>query len=507
MSNQFTRSLYELSITDDRPPEPAAKCKYIMRAGPAAGEQCTKDAVEGSEFCEGCAQKKEAVQNPRLPGRRPPGPNPQLPQCEYINARGQNKGLQCPNAPEVGINLCTQHKSYRAAQLRQVPVQPQVPPPPPEKKEFVPPSSYKLRFKAIRDLSSLRESQTLTDITLVASDGATFQAHKFVLFVASPYFGGFFTSGFKETEQKSIVLKDVSSKVLQLYLDLIYGKEVSVKDWKEAFDLFDYFNSTLLNWLKDPAVTAFWVSPEEYVEYIQRLEKICGELTEDVIKATKKYVNAEMDLSSFEPEFVRLVRPPKIPQLTVTVLADSDCYWEADKGLVIKPTDSGVYVCLGYLPKTTLPSVRGAVPLPLTPELEDYCRSLGMTYQPPKLILPAIAPDLLRAAGYVIPSEPAGLPVIAPDFIQGGMAPPRLPQLPPVVGPVFQFPPPPAPQPMGFVHGGIMPTFAPDFMQFVRGGVPPSLAPGVPPRPNLLQNPVLLESDSSEDDSSSEEDD
>jgi hypothetical protein len=271
-----------------------------MRTGPAIGQQCEKTALPGSDFCQSCSQKKEVVQ-----------PDPNVPQCLYIFIRGQNKGTRCPKSAEVGITLCTLHKLNRNAQhlLQQVPVHPQ---PPPEKKEFVPPSEYRLRFKAVRDSSALRESQTLTDITLVV-DGVGFPAHKLVLFTASPYFAPFFISSFKERDKDSITLNEVSSKTFQLYIDLIYGKEVTLKDWKEAFDLFDYFKQTLLSWSKDDAVTAFWVQPGDYVDYIQRLEELYeGEVPEETIKATCKYITPEIDFSQFadlDEKFLELVRP------------------------------------------------------------------------------------------------------------------------------------------------------------------------------------------------------
>lgn len=148
----------------------------------------------------------------------------------------------------------------------------------------------------------------MTDVTLVAS-GVHFRAHKFMLVAASPYFERFFFFSEFERVNDQITFDDVSPEIIQLSLDLIYGKEVLLIDWKIAFDLFDFFERTLLPWEKNSAVTSMNVPPEQYFEYIQRMDRLYGgEIPVSAIKETKKFVSGQVDLSGLSEEFVNLLK-------------------------------------------------------------------------------------------------------------------------------------------------------------------------------------------------------
>ena len=66
----------------------------------------------------------------------------------------------------------------------------------------------------------------LCDVVLLTSDEQEeFPAHKVILALCSPYFQAMFT-GYQETHQKRIVLKDIDPKALSLLLDYIYTSEI-----------------------------------------------------------------------------------------------------------------------------------------------------------------------------------------------------------------------------------------------------------------------------------------
>lgn len=212
-------------------------------------------------------------------------------QCHYVFVRGQYRGIRCSNQAAPGTFFCVQDKGKVAAKTQL---------------ETLLFSRCFARFTGVRDLSSLRENELLTDVTLVAS-GVRFNAHKFMLVAASPYFERFFFSGFKRANDQ-ITFNDVSSEIIQLYLDLIYGKEVLLTDWKIAFDLFDFFERTLISWEKDSAVTSMNVPPGQYFEYIQRMERLYGgEIPVSVIQATKKFVSGQVDLIGLSKEFIDVI--------------------------------------------------------------------------------------------------------------------------------------------------------------------------------------------------------
>lgn len=227
-------------------------------------------------------------------------PKPSLPppsRCAYIIQR--DSGKRCPNVPAGGTRFCFacmyNPMDYGIA-------------PEPAGPEL------ELRFIGVDNWSGFRN--ILTDIILEA-EGVPFLAHKIILTRASPYFGGLLQTGLMESGRDKITLQGVEAKTLGLYLDLIYGQQVIVQHWREAFDLFDYFDRTLLSWDKEWVATSFQVPPEDYPEFIQRLDQLHGGLTAELIEQTRKYVTPEMDLSMFEPEFVKVIRPPvELPYLS-----------------------------------------------------------------------------------------------------------------------------------------------------------------------------------------------
>lgn len=163
-----------------------------------------------------------------------------------------------------------------------------------------------VKFKDLRDLSSLLDTNFMTDVILSAS-GSYFSAHKLILAAATPYFERLFFSDFKKPET-IFVLNEVSLPTLQLFIDLIYGREILLTDWKMAFDLFDFFERVLLPWERDLAVTQIYVPPEEYLEYIQRLDRLYnGEIPISVIQATAKFVTSRTNLTGLSKEFLDLI--------------------------------------------------------------------------------------------------------------------------------------------------------------------------------------------------------
>lgn len=162
------------------------------------------------------------------------------------------------------------------------------------------------KFKDLRDLSSLLDTNFMTDVTLSAS-GSYFSAHRLILATATPYFECLFFSDFKKPDA-IFVLHEVSLQTLQLFIDLIYGREVLLTDWKMTFDLFDFFERVLLPWEKDSAVIQMYVPPEEYLEYIQRLDRLYNsEIPISVIQGTVKFVTSRVNLTGLSKEFLDLI--------------------------------------------------------------------------------------------------------------------------------------------------------------------------------------------------------
>ena len=174
--------------------------------------------------------------------------------------------------------------------------------------ETPPPSKWIVKMNSVSDLSSMREAKILTDITLVSADNDEFAAHKMILVAASPYFEALLMNSKFQSVNERVQLKGVSAETLKLYLDLLYGKSVLIENWRTAFDLYDYFKSTLLDWNKKKAVCAIHIRPADYLEYVERLDLLYDHgIPADIVAKTKQFVDSTVDLSSFDEEFVKLV--------------------------------------------------------------------------------------------------------------------------------------------------------------------------------------------------------
>ncbi|XP_066288626.1 kelch-like protein 9 [Branchiostoma lanceolatum] len=81
----------------------------------------------------------------------------------------------------------------------------------------------------LRTLNELRESEVLTDVSLVA-DSQTFHVHKVVMASASDYFRAMFTTDMREKEQQVIELHGITAKGLRLVIEYIYTSEVPLEE-------------------------------------------------------------------------------------------------------------------------------------------------------------------------------------------------------------------------------------------------------------------------------------
>ena len=85
-------------------------------------------------------------------------------------------------------------------------------------------------------------------VTLVAADGQTFRAYRFILAAALGYFEGIFSSGMNEAKKDQIELQDVGGEEMQALLDYVYTDEqpeFEDTDSEEAFKaVLNRFNPT-----------------------------------------------------------------------------------------------------------------------------------------------------------------------------------------------------------------------------------------------------------------------
>ena len=79
----------------------------------------------------------------------------------------------------------------------------------------------------LASLNDLRVHRELCDVELMV-DGARIPAHKAILCTCSPYFKAMFSSSYSESNQDSVVIREVSSSALELLVQYFYTSEVYI---------------------------------------------------------------------------------------------------------------------------------------------------------------------------------------------------------------------------------------------------------------------------------------
>lgn len=89
-------------------------------------------------------------------------------------------------------------------------------------------------MRILHALNKLKTDKILCDVTLIA-ENKKFEAHRVILVSASDYFRSMFTSGMRESHQREIELKGITSKGLEKVLEVIYTSTTTL----EGDDIFD----------------------------------------------------------------------------------------------------------------------------------------------------------------------------------------------------------------------------------------------------------------------------
>ena len=155
-----------------------------------------------------------------------------------------------------------------------------------------------IKLNALTALPEFLDTGSLSDIAFMTGP-KTFKAHKIILAVASGYFRSLFFGQFNVPDIIARIT-DVEPEIFKLYLDLVYGKEIYVDNWKMAFKLFEYIDYTQTSWPTKggDTVWTFNVPEEDFVNYIIELGKLYnGEIPENVLYDTPKHIRKMVDLS------------------------------------------------------------------------------------------------------------------------------------------------------------------------------------------------------------------
>ncbi|XP_052272087.1 kelch-like protein 13 [Dreissena polymorpha] len=89
-------------------------------------------------------------------------------------------------------------------------------------------------MRILHALNKLKNDKILCDVILIA-ENKKYEAHRVILVSASDYFRSMFTSGMRESHQREIELKGITSKGLEKVLEIIYTSTTTL----EGDDIFD----------------------------------------------------------------------------------------------------------------------------------------------------------------------------------------------------------------------------------------------------------------------------
>lgn len=96
---------------------------------------------------------------------------------------------------------------------------------------------------SLGNFDKFKGSKLFSDITLQSQDGKNYPAHKIMLAHVSEYFMQAFTT--KIGSGADIIKLDFDSKIVEMYLDLIYNNHIKAKTWKDAIELIKLVDNTL----------------------------------------------------------------------------------------------------------------------------------------------------------------------------------------------------------------------------------------------------------------------
>lgn len=167
---------------------------------------------------------------------------------------------------------------------------------------------YSINVKGSKiNLSDIYKSKILSDIELNANDGGKIMAHKLILSIRSEYFLKLFAGSFKPVG--SSIQLDVSTKILNLYLQLIYESETVVDNWKDLIRLFKFLDITSTNIIDFQTIMdRINVPTEEYSEFLNAIiELYHNELPISIIKLIENFAPNSLNYNDLGEEFTRLL--------------------------------------------------------------------------------------------------------------------------------------------------------------------------------------------------------
>ena len=145
--------------------------------------------------------------------------------------------------------------------------------------------------------------------------GTTINVHRLVLTAASAYFDTLLSGRFGDNTQV-LDVTDTARETFLRYIDFIYGQPIEIGNWRDVFNLFYYIKYTATEWPNQDTdvVKGVSVPATEYIEYMDQLAQLYdGEVPNEVIEASMRFITEPIDLSPLNEEVIRLIlNSPKL---------------------------------------------------------------------------------------------------------------------------------------------------------------------------------------------------
>ena len=213
-------------------------------------------------------------------------------------------------------------------------------------------------------LAQLRDNPLFTDTVLEIPGVKLFPAHKAILAISTEYFKTVLAGRFRQSS--TIVLTQAEPQTVDLYLDMIYGKELVLYDWRELMKLLEFAKFTQTNIPgQDNIIKGVVISSKDFVPYIQALSAFYdNEIPIEIIASIDipwnvSYING-INFSDLGEEFTKAL---------IETRKSGDIKYLIAQKAVSEGMSTDLY---GFVQAE---KIRG---LPITPESLPYLRRIDM---------------------------------------------------------------------------------------------------------------------------------
>jgi len=193
------------------------------------------------------------------------------------------------------------------------------------------------------NFTKIYDSKLFSDITLSAIGGKRYPVHRNILANVSEYFMKLFTTTLGNLG--TVIPLEIKPEILELYLDLIYKKHITINNWRDVIELLkfiDFTQTTFIN-LETFLFKININNPQEYPKFFNSIiELYHGELPIEFIHSMDKFeydILAYLNYKDLGKEFTRTL---------IESISDSNIKYYIAYKAVTDGLDPSIYRLIQY---------------------------------------------------------------------------------------------------------------------------------------------------------------